>query len=87
MQIKFSKKFSKHYDKVPAKIRKAVQERLKLFKENKFAPVLNNHSLTGKYIGYRSINITGDWRALFREIEDETIAFFELLDTLSNLYG
>lgn len=51
--------------------------------------LLNNHSLTGEYVGYRSINITGNWRAVFSEIQDEEgneLIVFKVLGTHSQLY-
>lgn len=37
---------------------------------------------------YRSIDVTGDWRALYREFKEENppIAFFDGLGTHSQLY-
>ena len=46
---------------------------------------LNNHALHGEYLGYRSINITGDLRAVY-EIQDEKAVKFLFIDTHSNLY-
>lgn len=88
MLVRFSRKFSKTYDKAPAKIRNAFDKRLKLFLENPFHSQLNNHALTGKYSDYRSINITGDWRALFEEFEDKSgkVVIFEVIGTHSQLY-
>ena len=53
--------------------------------KDKYSTLLNNHSLTGKYTGCKSINITGDWRAIFEEINDNIIYFVEL-GTHSQLY-
>lgn len=86
MKYSFSRKFSKQYTKAPLNIKSSFDRRLLLFYENQFHPLLNNHALAGKYIGYRSINVTGDWRAIFREIGKELI-YFDLLDKHSNLYG
>lgn len=88
MQIRYEKKFSKQYNKAPHKIQLAFDTRFKLFLENPFHPQLSNHALTGKFKGYRSINITGDWRAIFSElrIKNKTIIVFELLGTHSQLY-
>lgn len=86
MQIKFSKKFDKQYDGAPNKIRNAFDERLDLFLKNKFHPLLNNHALKGEYEGHRSLNITGDWRAIFRELNSGKITYFEILGTHSQLY-
>ena len=90
MKVKFSSKFTKKYNKVPAKIRKNFETKLELFLAGKFHPLLNNHKLTGKYLGKRSINITGDWRAIYSEHETdawETAIVFDLLKTHSQLYG
>ena len=86
MKYSFSRKFSKLYTKAPLKIKSSFDRRLLLFFENKFHPLLNNHAFAGKYSGYRSINVTGDWRAIYREFGNELI-YFDLLDTQSNLYG
>lgn len=86
VKVKFTKRFSKQYDKTPPKIKKAFQERLVIFIHDKFDPRLHNHVLTGKYKSYRSINITGDWRAIFIEDTENTICF-EMLGTHSQLYG
>ena len=86
MKIKFSKKFVKHYKKIPRKIQIAFDNRLKVFEKDKFHPQLNNHPLTGVYRNYRSINITGDWRAIYTEIDNGSVAYFILIDTHSNLY-
>lgn len=42
---------------------------------DQYSPLLNNHSLTGKWRGYRSINITGDWRAIFVEVGENKMTF------------
>lgn len=86
MKVKFSKRFAKSYRKFPVKIRRAFDERLRIFIDDKFRPLLNNHSLVGEYRGCRSINVTGDWRAIFRELDAGEIIYFDLLDTHSNLY-
>ncbi|MBI2017923.1 type II toxin-antitoxin system mRNA interferase toxin, RelE/StbE family [Candidatus Daviesbacteria bacterium] len=88
MQTNFAKKFKKQYEKANVKIKSAFDKKLELFLRDPFYPLLNNHSLTGQYLGKRSINITGDWRAIFSEteIEEEKVINFELLDTHSNLY-
>lgn len=86
MQIKFSKKFSKQYDRSPSKIQKAFDKRLDLFFQNKFYPQLNNHALNGRYKGYHSINITGDWRAIFRGFNSGKLIYFDALGTHAQLY-
>ena len=85
-RIDFSKRFEKDLRKAPRKIQIAFRSRLEVFLTDKFNPVLNNHALTGRYAGYRSINITGDWRAVFRELHEDEIIYFDILGTHSKLY-
>ncbi|MEK9165311.1 MAG: type II toxin-antitoxin system mRNA interferase toxin, RelE/StbE family [Patescibacteria group bacterium] len=85
MIIKFHKCFKKAYQKLPSNLQEAVDQKMALFYQNLFDPVLNNHQLKGKYKNHRSINITGDWRASYKEIDKDNFKFL-LLDTHSNLY-
>lgn len=84
MQINYSKKFCKAFARAPEEIRESFKERFRIFKSDKFNPILNNHQLSGKFSFLRSINITGDWRALFVD-GNETIDFI-ILGSHSNLY-
>ncbi len=88
MQIRFGREFVKHYNKVDKKIKTAFDKRLNLFLQNPFHLKLNNHSLRGKYFGKRSINVTGDWRAIFKEeiVGQNKMITFLLLGTHSQLY-
>jgi addiction module RelE/StbE family toxin len=85
-KVEYSKRFVKSLRKAPRKIQIAFRNRLEILLSDKFNPVLNNHSLSGKYNKYRSINITGDWRAIFKELQDGEIIYFVLINTHSNLY-
>lgn len=85
MQYVFKKRFEKKYKKLPEKVRLALDERLRLFAVNPNHVQLNNHALSGKYANHRSINVTGDFRAVFRHITDELVEFI-IVDTHSNLY-
>ena len=84
-RVVFHTHFKKKLKKLPQKIREQFYERLNIFVENPWYPLLNNHSVHAIYPGRRSINVTGDYRALFREFEDEIM--FTDIDTHSELYG
>ncbi|MCX6789210.1 MAG: type II toxin-antitoxin system mRNA interferase toxin, RelE/StbE family [Candidatus Gribaldobacteria bacterium] len=86
MKVFFHKNFDKQFSKLRANEKKKVQERLQLFLENPFNPILENHPLKGKYTDYRSINITGDLRAIYKFLSDNE-AIFVAVDTHSNLYS
>lgn len=85
MQIQFSKAFIRQAEKLPAKLQTRLRERLALFRDEPFHAQLHNHQLKGELVRYRSINITGDVRALYLENGDEAI--FDLIGTHSQLYG
>lgn len=89
MKIRFTREFTQKYRKTDPRIQNSFDKRLKLFLADPFSPILNNHSLTGNYQGYRSINVTGDWRAIYSESKDEagqTEVIFKTLGTHNQLY-
>lgn len=85
MKIRFHRNFERQYKKLKGGGKKRVQERLVLFLENPFHPILGNHPLKGKYSGYRSINITGNIRAVYKFVSEQE-CIFVAIDTHSNLY-
>ncbi len=78
--------FKKKTDRLPKKIRHALADRLRLFVQEPFNPLLNNHTLAGDRQHQRSINITGDWRLIFEIYDKNTVRLIDI-DTHSNLYG
>jgi len=89
MEIRIDRRVAKQAEAAGRKIQHALGQRIALFRLDPFHPLLHNHILTGEYKGYRSINITGDWRALYVEkktIEGEIVIEFRLLGTHSQLY-
>ncbi|MBU0974983.1 type II toxin-antitoxin system mRNA interferase toxin, RelE/StbE family [Patescibacteria group bacterium] len=85
MKIDFHKNFEKQYDKLNKKQKTKFQERLKLFSVDPFDKALNNHALKGKYLDYRSINITGDLRAIYKMVNTNE-CIFAVLGSHSELY-
>lgn len=83
-RIEFSAIFNKKLEKAPTEIKIAFAEIFELFLEDPKSKILRNHDLKNKYAGMRSIDVTEDWRALYRE-EKERIIFFEI-GTHSQLY-
>ncbi len=86
MTHKFHKNFLKEYTKLPHKLQQAVNNKLSLFENNPTTSSLKNHSLSGKYKGYRSIAITGDLRALYKEMSNNEVIFVKI-GSHSKLYG
>lgn len=77
MKVHYSNDFLCTLKHLDPKIKERVKERIKIFEENSYYPLLNNHALHGKYKGKRSINITGDWRAIYY-MDGADVIFSEL---------
>lgn len=84
MNVGYSKAFLKQAKKLPAPLRQQLYDRIELFTKNPLHRSLRNHALKGKWKEYRSINITGDVRALYLVRSDEMI--FDAVGSHSQLY-
>jgi len=84
MEVKFHKNFRKRLEKMPLKIQESFYERLALFLQDKSNRILNNHSVDRAFPNCRSINVSGDYRAIFKE--DGDTAIFITIGTHSELY-
>lgn len=85
MVIQTTKAFDKQYTKLNTKVKIAFKKRVEVFKASPFDPALRNHALKGRYLGYRSIDVTGDIRALYT-VRGDTVTIFGFIGTHSQLY-
>ncbi len=88
MIIRKHKTFDKSYLKLSEKLKIKVKETLILFSENYYDKSLNNHALKWDFLRLRSINVTWDYRIIFRELSNNTYEIVEFLKvwTHSELY-
>lgn len=88
MTVRYDPDFIEKLKKVKVSIRKSFKERILLFIKNPENPQLHNHPLREDWKGYRSIDITNDWRAVYAEKQegDTPIAYFVALGTHRELY-
>jgi len=88
MDIKYTKNYKKSFSKLDSNIKSKAIIRIELFKKDPFLKELNNHSLSWKLKDFRSINITWDFRAIFRELSNWTYEFVEFISiwTHSQIY-
>jgi addiction module RelE/StbE family toxin len=84
-KIDFTKTFTKQFKLLRYNQKQRFYERLQLFKMNPNNPVLRDHALKGKQRSLRSIDITGDLRALYY-VEGDTVIIFAFIGTHSQLY-
>lgn len=85
-KIQATKNFKKQYKKLPRKVQMKVLAKLEVFANDEYNQSLRNHALRGKYQGYRSIDISGDVRALYYK-KGTTIIIFAFVGTHAELYG
>ena len=85
MRSHLHKSFNKDYKKLTLRIKEKLKIRRNLFLSDSFQSILNNHELHGEYSGCRSINITGDYRAIYFTKGD--VAIFIRIGTHSELFG
>lgn len=87
-RVEFKRSFTKQRDKADIRIQIVFDKRLKLFYQDAHHRQLRNHALTGRWKGFRSIDVTGDWRAIFKEERKRgvVIVTFVALGTHSQLY-
>lgn len=85
MRIITSKLFDKKLGKLQKNTLKKIRERVSLFQKSPFDELLNNHALHGDRKPLRSINITGDMRIIYKQVDTNTVQFIDI-DTHSNLY-
>ncbi len=88
MRITYDPQFLRKLKKANVRIRNNAKKRLLVFSRNPNDPQLNNHVLKDEYLGHRSIDVTGNWRAIYKELRqgDKTIAYFVALGTHIELY-
>jgi addiction module RelE/StbE family toxin len=80
------KNFIKAYTLLSLKNKKAFKKRRDLFLKDINSPLLRNHPLHGVYDDYRSFNVTGDLRVIYKEIEKNTYVFV-MIGSHSDLYS
>ena len=85
MKLLFYRNFERSYIALRPAEKEKCDMRLAVFSIDPFDPMLNNHPLRGTYAGYRSINIAGDLRAIYRQI-DPDVYFFVAIGPHKKLY-
>lgn len=76
--------FEKSYAKLDKEVSTAFKDRRNLLLIDAQHPLLNNHALHGRWSDYRSINITGDVRAIYKM--EGFIAIFVDIGSHNQLY-
>lgn len=78
--------FVKSFKKLSKKDKIWFVERMNLFENDEYNPILKNHKLHGEYREYRSININGDIRVIYKKMSEFTYLLYGI-GTHSELYS
>ncbi len=81
MSIEYHGRFLKHFKKriqPNSTLVKRFRERLNLFMEDRFNPILQDHSLEGSKSTFHAFSITGDIRVIYKIKEDDEV--IQLID-------
>lgn len=84
MRVHIHRQFEKQFQKLPSDIQEQFRERLVLFITVPTHPLLRVHALKGNKYPYMSLNVSGDYRALFL-YQGDGVTFYEI-GTHSELY-
>ena len=76
--ILLHKHFEKKYAKLSKKMKEIFKERRNLFLEDVRNPLLDAHQLHGVRDGYKSFNVTGDVRVIYKEIMEGIFLFVDI---------
>lgn len=78
MQYFLTKGFEKQLKKLSKKLQGKTIEKLIMFTQDPFNHRLNNHPLKGEWLGFRSVSIAFNLRAVYKEINKNTVRFVAL---------
>ncbi|MBI2483961.1 type II toxin-antitoxin system mRNA interferase toxin, RelE/StbE family [Candidatus Uhrbacteria bacterium] len=84
--VSLHRNFEKRFIKLDRKVKIAFLKRKNLLITDPSHPQLHNHRLSNEWDGCRSINITGDYRAIFIVRTKNHIEFLAI-GTHHELYG
>ncbi len=87
--VKFSDRFDEQLKNASDGTKESFVETLYLFLEDPNHPMLRHHALKEKLVGYRSIDVTEDYQAVFKETYSAKKRFitFHMIGTHGQLYG
>ncbi|MEY4747626.1 MAG: hypothetical protein RLZZ416_675 [Candidatus Parcubacteria bacterium] len=86
MRIVYERPFERQYKKLSRGLQDKIWERFKLLTLHPIHPLLNDHKLNPPYVGYRSINVTGDMRLIYKKDGAQTY-YLRAVGTHHQLFG
>jgi len=78
MQIIYSPRFAKDYERLDISIKKKAEKREAIFRKNPFDNRLQTHKLSGRFFGLWSFSVDYDCRIIF-EFKNEKVVIFHAI--------
>ena len=85
MNLLFSERFKKRFNKLTKKVQDKFAERLDVFVKDPSSKILKAHPLKGNLVGYRAFSVSGDCRVIYRIIDKDHIKLIDI-GTHSQIY-
>ncbi len=88
MKVQLAPKLINKLKKQDVRIRKSFKKAIDLFSEDPTNSALDNHELHREWEGFKSIDLTADLRAIYKEDRegDQPVAYFVAFGTHEELY-
>ena len=86
MRLERHREFKRQFKKINRGVEEKFEVRLRLLVAEPFHPLLNNHQLHHPWNGYSSINITGDWRLVYKKLGPDSY-YLRAIGTHHQLFG
>ena len=83
--VHYHRSFKKQFKRLPRKIHDKFGIKIRIFISDPYSIELDNHPLTGEWLGHRSIDITGDIRAVYRT--EGNVNLFVAIGSYNQLFG
>ena len=86
MRIVYERPFERQYKKLATSLQDKIWKRFELLTLHPANSLLNNHKLNPPYGGYRSINVTGNVRLIYKKDDTQTY-YLRAVGTHHQLFG
>lgn len=78
MEVLFTDRFKKRFNKLSTKIQEKFENRFEIFLKNSNNPILKVHPLKCNLLGLRAFSITGDYRVIYKIIDQDTVKLVDI---------
>ena len=78
MELYYSAKFLKSYQKLPERLKALAEKKIDLFITDRFHSSLQVHKLHGNFVGFLSFSVNKNYRVIFDFLDKNIIRFYDI---------